>query len=171
MGWCGHCKRLEPIWNKLAGQLNQDGSGVRIGKVDATKERSLARRFDLRGFPTLKMFSGGEMKPYKGSRTEDALYAYAKGGHKSTSGEPVPGPLGVMWTALTWVEGQLMNLEEMLQSLQRSPFILKQLSALKRSVMVVRDAAKRMPRILESDEKNEIVWMFVLVAGAIGGLS
>lgn len=31
--WCGHCKNLEPEWNKLPSLLKGD---VKVGKVDAT---------------------------------------------------------------------------------------------------------------------------------------
>jgi protein disulfide-isomerase A6 len=31
--WCGHCKKLEPEWNKLASDLKGE---VKVAKVDAT---------------------------------------------------------------------------------------------------------------------------------------
>ena len=37
--WCGHCKKLEPEWNEAASKLKGQ---VKIGKVDATVENSLA---------------------------------------------------------------------------------------------------------------------------------
>ena len=39
--WCGHCKRLAPIWDKLAEDYIKDEKDVVIGKVDCTKETSL----------------------------------------------------------------------------------------------------------------------------------
>ena len=35
--WCGHCKRLAPILDEIADEVE----GVRIGKVDATVETAL----------------------------------------------------------------------------------------------------------------------------------
>ena len=37
--WCGHCKKLEPEWNKLASDLN---GYVKVAKVDATVNTNLA---------------------------------------------------------------------------------------------------------------------------------
>ena len=50
--WCGHCKNLAPEWEKLATQLK---GKVKVGKVDATVESSLKERFNVNGFPTLKL--------------------------------------------------------------------------------------------------------------------
>jgi len=63
---------------------------VVIAKVDATVERYLAERFEIRGFPTLLFFSQGKMYSYNGPRTVEAFAAFAKGGFKEGSGEPVP---------------------------------------------------------------------------------
>ena len=58
--WCGHCKALDPEWKSAAEQL--EGSGVRLAAVDATENEQLAQRFEIKGFPTIKMFgpSDGE---------------------------------------------------------------------------------------------------------------
>lgn len=50
--WCGHCKKLEPIYEKVGAKL--DGTGILIAKVDATLHRSIATQYDVHGFPTIK---------------------------------------------------------------------------------------------------------------------
>jgi protein disulfide-isomerase-like protein len=51
--WCGHCKSLAPEWSKAAAQLKNT---VRLGTVDATVESSLASKYGIKGYPTLKVF-------------------------------------------------------------------------------------------------------------------
>lgn len=70
--WCGHCKQLEPIYAEAAGKLREEGSAIRLAKVDATEEKELAEEFAIGGFPTLKMFVNGDRKEptdYKGTHT------------------------------------------------------------------------------------------------------
>lgn len=50
--YSGHCKKLAPEYAKAAQEL--EGTGVVLAKVDATEEKELANRFDVKGFPTLK---------------------------------------------------------------------------------------------------------------------
>mmetsp|Transcript_25536 Transcript_25536/g.19309 ORF Transcript_25536/g.19309 Transcript_25536/m.19309 type:complete len:97 (+) Transcript_25536:407-697(+) len=42
--WCGHCKKLEPEWNEAASKLK---GTVKLGKVDATVETTLAQRYGV----------------------------------------------------------------------------------------------------------------------------
>jgi protein disulfide-isomerase A6 len=54
--WCGHCKTLEPEYKEAATKLK----GVaKLGKVDATVHKNLNNRFDIKGFPTLKIWDYG----------------------------------------------------------------------------------------------------------------
>ena len=67
--WCGHCKKLAPIWDELAAKKLP---GVIIGKFDATandfgdtKTQSM-----VQGYPTLLFYPKGssEPMPYSGGR-------------------------------------------------------------------------------------------------------
>jgi len=71
--WCGHCKRLAPTWEELAGKKNKDGEKeVTIGKVDCTEQTGLCSAQDVTGYPTLKFFKNGAEKAdgvkYRGNR-------------------------------------------------------------------------------------------------------
>lgn len=60
--WCGHCKALEPEFERAAKMLKGQ---VKLAKVDATVEQELGARFNVKGYPTIKVFDYGEGKSYK----------------------------------------------------------------------------------------------------------
>jgi len=49
--WCGHCKKLEPAYNKLAKAL-KDEKDIVIAKIDATAN-DIPPSFKVEGFPTI----------------------------------------------------------------------------------------------------------------------
>nr|CAD7419802.1 unnamed protein product [Timema poppensis] len=51
--WCGHCKRLEPVWAHVAQNLHN--TNIRVGRVDCTRFTSLATEFSVSGFPTIML--------------------------------------------------------------------------------------------------------------------
>jgi len=71
--WCGHCKKLTPIWDELGTAFKADESVV-IAKMDATAN-SVPEELDVRGFPTLIFFSADNKKgtPYSGERDLPSL--------------------------------------------------------------------------------------------------
>jgi len=83
--WCGHCKKLAPIWEALA----QNTAGIKVGKVDCTVEKELCPRFGVKGYPTIKFIKAGQSYPFAGSRTVEAFLAFAKEGHKDATGTPL----------------------------------------------------------------------------------
>lgn len=76
--WCGHCKKLAPVWEELATSYEHAKDKIQIAKVDADAERALGKRFGVQGFPTLKFFDGKSADPvdYKSGRDLDSLTNY-----------------------------------------------------------------------------------------------
>ena len=71
--WCGHCKALAPEYVKAAKALSDAGSSIKLGKVDATQETSLAENHEIKGYPTLKFFKKGTPVEYSGGRSADEI--------------------------------------------------------------------------------------------------
>ena len=51
--WCGHCKQLVPVWEKLAESL-ADKEDVVVAKIDATLNELPHTK--VRSFPTIKLY-------------------------------------------------------------------------------------------------------------------
>ncbi|XP_042725292.1 protein disulfide-isomerase TMX3 isoform X5 [Lagopus leucura] len=75
--WCGHCKKLEPVWNEVGIEMKNMGSPVRVGKMDATSFSSIASEFGVRGYPTIKLLKGDLAYNYRGPRTKDDIIEFA----------------------------------------------------------------------------------------------
>ena len=54
--WCGPCKMMGPIVEKLAGEY--DGKAL-VAKVDTDEEADLAEKFDVSTIPTLVFLKNG----------------------------------------------------------------------------------------------------------------
>jgi protein disulfide-isomerase A1 len=76
--WCGHCKALTPAYDAAAKQLADSGSEIKLASVDATVEPDLAKRFDVKGYPTLKFFSDGTTLEYTGGRAQDDIVSWLR---------------------------------------------------------------------------------------------
>lgn len=55
--WCGPCKMLSPIVEKIA---DENQGKIRVGKVDIDDSPGVAAKFGIRGVPTIVIFKGGK---------------------------------------------------------------------------------------------------------------
>ncbi len=73
--WCGHCKTLAPIYQNLARSFLSNN--VLIAEVNTDTSRDLAKRFGIKGLPTIMWFNAGagtnNPERYGGEREFDSL--------------------------------------------------------------------------------------------------
>jgi len=76
--WCGHCKKLAPVWSQVAEELSSV-PGLRIAKMDSTANE--VESVEIRGYPTLKFYARGQKgspKEYEGDREVEGIKAYLR---------------------------------------------------------------------------------------------
>ena len=71
--WCGHCKKLEPVYKQLAKKFKKNKKLV-IAKMDATAN-DVGVGYDYTGFPTIYLSPAGGDKPilFEGSRDIEGM--------------------------------------------------------------------------------------------------
>ncbi|KAJ6231718.1 protein disulfide-isomerase tmx3 [Anaeramoeba flamelloides] len=72
--WCGHCKKLKPIFSKLA----DEESAINFGSVNCEKQKNLCKKYKIRGYPTLKFFSSSQVWDYHGAPTEKNMREFCE---------------------------------------------------------------------------------------------
>ncbi|XP_053333236.1 protein disulfide-isomerase A2 [Clarias gariepinus] len=78
--WCGHCKELAPVWEKL-GEKYQDHENIIVAKMDATANDM--EEVAVQGYPTLKYFPAGTERKvidYNGNRDLETFIKFLDNG-------------------------------------------------------------------------------------------
>jgi thioredoxin 1 len=71
--WCGPCKALAPIVEKVADELH---GKVKVGKLDIDAAPMITRKYGVRSVPTVIVFKGGaKVVQHVGLTTRDKLVA------------------------------------------------------------------------------------------------
>lgn len=74
--WCGPCKTLGPILEKLAGEYN---GAFELAKVDVDAEQQIAAAFQIRSVPTVFLIRDGQIVDgFPGALPEGQLRAFLK---------------------------------------------------------------------------------------------
>lgn len=87
--WCGPCKALGPILEKVAEAYN---GAFLLAKVDTEKEQQIAAAFQIRSIPTVYLVKGGELVDgFQGALPEAQVREFLKH-HGIEPGETSPDP-------------------------------------------------------------------------------
>src|SRR5215470_2547301 len=136
--WCGPCKQLGPMIEKLV----KDAKGaVRLVKIDVDKNQALAGQLRIQSIPAVyAFFQGRPVDGFVGAQPESALKQFIQRLTKLTGGEPGPSPID---EALEHAEGALKEGDNeaasaiFAQILEHEPDNVKALGGLARCCIAV----------------------------------
>jgi len=74
--WCGHCKKLKPIWDELAKEMMEINKDIVITKMDSTLNEVTG--IAIKSYPTIKFYPKDNKKgeDVKAGRTLEGMKTY-----------------------------------------------------------------------------------------------
>jgi thiol-disulfide isomerase/thioredoxin len=73
--WCGHCKKIKPVWDETAKEVNVDE--VKMIKVNCgegtDEDQRIMKKYSIDGYPTIIKFVNGKASLYQGERDSDSF--------------------------------------------------------------------------------------------------
>ena len=68
--WCGPCKMMAPIINKIA----EENNDIKVGKLNVDESGEIAGQFNIMSIPTILLFRNGkEFKRFVGVTSKDNI--------------------------------------------------------------------------------------------------
>lgn len=133
--WCGPCKMLGPIIEKLASEA---GGAWELVKVNTDQHQELAMRYRIQGIPNLKLFIDGEVVAEQaGMAPEPQLKAWIEQQVAANK----PDPLAEVRKLVA--DGQHVEADKLLQKLEsEGGFAAPDLPILKAEIALVMEPAK-----------------------------
>ena len=75
--WCGPCRLVAPVLEQIAAEY---ADRVVVAKLNAEEHPSIAQRYNVLGYPTMNLYSGGEVvAQIKGAKPKRLLLAELEG--------------------------------------------------------------------------------------------
>jgi thiol-disulfide isomerase/thioredoxin len=65
--WCPHCKTAKPIWAEFKAEMEgKTVHGIKLNffEVDCDKDQATSDKFNVKGFPTIKLMKGNKIIEY-----------------------------------------------------------------------------------------------------------
>ena len=77
--WCPHCKNSMPVWKSFKDEIGNNkikGYTVNFLEVDCDKDTTLADKFNVQGYPTIKLINGNQVIEYDAKPDKDTLMQF-----------------------------------------------------------------------------------------------
>ena len=79
--WCPHCKTAKPIWYDFKKEMegkNVKGIKLNFYEVDCDKDSETSDKFNVKGFPTIKMMKGNQLIEYDAKPSKATLHEFVR---------------------------------------------------------------------------------------------
>lgn len=91
--WCEYSRKLQTTFEEVSDILYGE---INVGKIDVPKERQLSSKFEVPGFPVIKMVHLGKSYTFKGRRSREELVEFARNGYQIHQPEDIRASVGVL---------------------------------------------------------------------------
>lgn len=71
--WCYWSKKLQPVWDDLTDYMKNKDIEVMDIKCELDENKDLCNRYQIDGFPTIKLIVGNNIEDYNGDRSLEGL--------------------------------------------------------------------------------------------------
>lgn len=81
VSWCKVCQKTFPKFVAAASLVAEKGIAMDFAHVDCTNDKTLCRRYNVKGYPTIKLFTTkADVEPvgYRSQRSEEGFVKYAQ---------------------------------------------------------------------------------------------
>jgi len=131
--WCGPCRSLTPILEKVAAQF---AGKVKLVKVNSDENQELAAAFNVRSIPNVIAFKGGQaVNQFMGALPEGDVRAFFQ------KLMPSPSELALARAEAHFKAGQLDEAERELDAVKSDPDWDAKVEALRRGIAYARAGA------------------------------
>jgi thiol-disulfide isomerase/thioredoxin len=78
--WCPYCKKAEPEWKKFEKYVdninNTNDYNVTLTAIDCDEKKSVADKYKVEGYPSVKLFYKGEVQDFDAKVTKENLVQF-----------------------------------------------------------------------------------------------
>jgi thiol-disulfide isomerase/thioredoxin len=77
--WCPHCKTAKPVWEDFKNELSGktvNGATLNFFEIDCDKDQATSDKFNVKGFPTIKLVKGNKIIEYDAKPTKANLMEF-----------------------------------------------------------------------------------------------